>query len=164
MYLVGVVTCRRPLRPIPLRSLQTIKISIWWEWSLADALWDPYHSEASKLSKYRFGGRGHLQTPSKTHTTQKPPNYQNIDLGAVKMGVVMVVARCAISEIWKLLRACIASLKIVEICSNFANKKCILMEFLIFSNFSKCKALEDFLIQFLEIVHLKGSLGGISQN
>ena len=38
------------------------------------------------------------------------------------------------------------------------------MEFLIFSNFSKCKALEDFLIQFLEIVHLKGSLGGISQN
>ena len=41
------------------------------------------------------------------------------------------------------------------------------MEFL---NFSKknsqklCKAPEDFLISFLEIVHLKGCLGGISQN
>ena len=33
-----------------------------------------------------------------------------------------------------------------------------------FPNFSRCKALEDFLITFLEIVHPKGSLGGISQN
>ena len=44
-------------------------------------------------------------------------------------------------------------------------KKCLCE----FSNFSKilkmhCKALGDFLISFLEIVHLRGCLGGIGQN
>ena len=60
------------------------------------------------------------------------------------------------------MRACTASLKIVEIWSNFANKKSVILSnFRTFPNFSKCKALEDFLISFLEIVHLKGCLGSI---
>ena len=62
------------------------------------------------------------------------------------------------------MRACTAFLKIAKVCSNFANKtEGILSNFLTFPNFSKCKALEDFLIPFLEIVHLKGCLGGIRQ-
>ena len=63
------------------------------------------------------------------------------------------------------LRACTVSMKSFEICSNFANKNiALLSNFRTFPGFSKCKALEDFLISFLEIVHLKGYLGGISQN
>ena len=63
------------------------------------------------------------------------------------------------------MRACAASLKIVEICSNFANKKNVfLSNFRTFPNFSKRKALGNFLISFPEIVHLKGCLGGISQS
>ena len=56
-------------------------------------------------------------------------------------------------------------MKIVEIWSTFATKKNVfLSNFGTFPNFSKFKALEDFLISFLEIVHLMGCLGGISQN
>ena len=56
-------------------------------------------------------------------------------------------------------------LKFVEICSNFTNlKNVFLSNFGTFPNFSKCKALEDFLISFLAIVDLKGCLGGISQS
>ena len=43
-------------------------------------------------------------------------------------------------------------------------KNVVLLNFRTFPNFSKCKELEDFLISFLEIVHLKGCLGGISDN
>ena len=49
------------------------------------------------------------------------------------------------------------SRKIVEICINFANKKGILIEF---SNFSEF-LIANFLISFLEKVHLYGFLGGI---
>ena len=53
---------------------------------------------------------------------------------------------------WKLLKfAAISRIKNVFL-SNFRT----------FPNFSKCKALEDFLISFLETVHLKGCLGGIT--
>ena len=56
----------------------------------------------------------------------------------------------------------------LEICWNLLQfreeKKVFLSNFLTFPNFSKCKALEDFLTSFLEMVHLKGCLGGISQN
>ena len=55
---------------------------------------------------------------------------------------------------WKLLKfAAISRIKNV-FSSNFRT----------FPNFSKCKALGDFLISFLEIVHLRGCLGGTSQN
>ena len=56
----------------------------------------------------------------------------------------------------------------VEICWNlhpFSELKNVFFaNFRTFLKFSKCKALGDFLISFLERVPLKGCLGGISQN
>ena len=56
----------------------------------------------------------------------------------------------------------------VEICWNlhpFSELKNVFFaNFRTFLKFSKCKALGDFLILFLERVPLKGCLGGISQN
>ena len=52
MYLVGVVTCRRPLRPINMhqRGLQTIKNSI-WAWS--------FGCQGRGKNGRRQNGRGH---------------------------------------------------------------------------------------------------------
>jgi len=57
-------------------------------------------------------------------------------------------------------------LKIVETAAISRIKKCIFVAgiFDLLQNFSKRKDLEDFLKSFLEIVHLKGCLGGISRN
>ena len=56
----------------------------------------------------------------------------------------------------------------VEICWNLHPfpelKNVFFANFGTFLKFSKCKALGDFLISFLEIVPLRGCLGGISQN
>ena len=56
----------------------------------------------------------------------------------------------------------------VEICWNLHPfpelKNVFFANFRTFLKFSKCKALGDFLISFLERVPLKGCLGGISQN
>ena len=56
----------------------------------------------------------------------------------------------------------------VEICWNLHPfpelKNVVFANFGTFLKFSKCKALGDFLISFLEIVPPKGCLGGISQN
>ena len=53
-------------------------------------------------------------------------------------------------------------------CSNLQQfrelKNVFSSNFRTFPNFSKCQALKDFLISFLDKVHLKGCLGGISQN
>ena len=57
-----------------------------------------------------------------------------------------------------------SQLKLLKFAAISRIKNVFLSNFRTFPNFSKCKALGDFLISFLEIVHLKGCLGGISQN
>ena len=71
--------------------------------------------------------------------------------------------KCNIMSI-RVLSACTGSLKIVEICSNFANNK--MYFYRIFELFQISQNLQRFRISisFLEIVHLKGCLGSMSRN
>ena len=74
--------------------------------------------------------------------------------GKCMCNIKSIGAFCALVLLpWKLLKfAAISRIKNVFL-SNFRT----------FPNFSKCKALGDFLISFLEIAHLKGCLGGTSR-